>query len=229
MTYSFGTGKEVLFCLERRSRVSLRLRARRPFAAGRRQVPRRLLPTSSAAGPRTGPSDDSLWTLATLRRGSRDRPAARSDLGVVHLLGQSWGTWLGTEYALTYPRGLQDADPRRRLRRTSRTWSTSWSGFAPRSVRDRGDDAAPRGRRHASTIPNTRGRSRSSTTAHVRRLQVWPDAVNASLDDWNMAPYRAIQGPNEFLYAGSIKAGTGCPTFTASPSRRWCSAASMTS
>ena len=40
---------------------------------------------------------------------------------------------------------------------------------------------------------------------HVCRLQVWPDAVKASLGDWNMAPYRAIQGPNEFCYTGSIK------------------------
>jgi proline iminopeptidase len=40
---------------------------------------------------------------------------------------------------------------------------------------------------------------------HVCRLQTWPDAVNNSLSDWNMDPYRAIQGPNEFCYTGSIK------------------------
>jgi len=39
----------------------------------------------------------------------------------------------------------------------------------------------------------------------VCRLDVWPDAVNRSLSDWNMGPYKAIQGPNEFCYTGSIK------------------------
>ncbi len=33
----------------------------------------------------------------------------------------------------------------------------------------------------------------------------WPAPVKRSLDDWNMGPYEAIQGPNEFLYVGNLK------------------------
>ena len=40
---------------------------------------------------------------------------------------------------------------------------------------------------------------------HVCRLDEWPAPVVRSLGDWNMAPYMAIQGPNEFCYTGSIK------------------------
>ena len=40
---------------------------------------------------------------------------------------------------------------------------------------------------------------------HVCRLDAWPAPVTRSLGDWNMAPYTAIQGPNEFCYTGSIK------------------------
>ena len=40
---------------------------------------------------------------------------------------------------------------------------------------------------------------------HVCRLAEWPAPVKRSLDDWNMGPYEAIQGPNEFLYVGNLK------------------------
>ena len=40
---------------------------------------------------------------------------------------------------------------------------------------------------------------------HVCRLAEWPAPVRRSLDDWNMGPYEAIQGPNEFLYIGNLK------------------------
>lgn len=41
---------------------------------------------------------------------------------------------------------------------------------------------------------------------HVCRLDVWPEPVKRSLEDWNMAPYITMQGPNEFLYTGNLKA-----------------------
>ena len=40
---------------------------------------------------------------------------------------------------------------------------------------------------------------------HVCRLDTWPPPVMRSLGDWNMGPYEAIQGPNEFCYTGSIR------------------------
>ena len=40
---------------------------------------------------------------------------------------------------------------------------------------------------------------------HVCRLQETPAPVKRSLSDWNMAPYSAVQGPNEFTYIGNIR------------------------
>ena len=40
---------------------------------------------------------------------------------------------------------------------------------------------------------------------HVCRLDVWPQSIYDSLDDWNMDVYGTMQGPNEFLYTGNLK------------------------
>jgi proline iminopeptidase len=52
------------------------------------------------------PDDPSLWTLG---RYVAEVEAVRQALGngKVHLLGHSWGGWLGTEYAVTHPEKLK--------------------------------------------------------------------------------------------------------------------------
>jgi proline iminopeptidase len=52
------------------------------------------------------PNDNSLWTI---KRYVEETETVRRklDLGKVHLLGHSWGGWLGIEYALTYPEALK--------------------------------------------------------------------------------------------------------------------------
>ncbi len=40
---------------------------------------------------------------------------------------------------------------------------------------------------------------------HVCRLDHWPPALAQSVADWNMDPYMAVQGPNEFVYIGNLK------------------------
>ena len=41
---------------------------------------------------------------------------------------------------------------------------------------------------------------------HVCRLQTWPEPLRRSLAGFNdHLPYKAIQGPNEFCFTGSIK------------------------
>ncbi len=54
------------------------------------------------------PDDPSLWTL---RRHVAEVEAVREALGGgrVHLLGHSWGGWLGVEYAVTHPDKLKSA------------------------------------------------------------------------------------------------------------------------
>jgi proline iminopeptidase len=40
---------------------------------------------------------------------------------------------------------------------------------------------------------------------HVCRLDHYPAALKRLLDDWNMAVYGAMQGPNEFVHIGNLK------------------------
>jgi len=101
VAYSFGTGSEVLFCLNGGPGLPCDyVRDAHSWLAdkGYRVVAFDQL----GCGASDRPDDDALWTIGryveeveTVRRAL--------DLGTVHLYGQSWGTWLGMEYALTYP------------------------------------------------------------------------------------------------------------------------------
>jgi proline iminopeptidase len=52
------------------------------------------------------PDDPALWTIG---RYVEETETVRKVLGLgkVHMLGHSWGGWLGIDYALTYPENLQ--------------------------------------------------------------------------------------------------------------------------
>ncbi|MFP6689024.1 MAG: proline iminopeptidase-family hydrolase, partial [Alphaproteobacteria bacterium] len=149
------------------------------------------------------PEDDALWTI---ERYVEEVETVRSalNLGKVHLYGQSWGTWLGIEYALTYPDSFKTitlADGAAdiphlvcELKRLRQALGPETEAMMQRhEAEDTLDHPEYQG---AITLLNYR---------HVCRLDIWPDAVNRSLSDWNMGPYNAIQGPNEFCYTGSIK------------------------
>ena len=79
------------------------------------------------------PTDPSLWTIT---RYVAETETVRQALGLgrVHLLGHSWGGWLGIEYALTHPEALKNADPRRHGGRHSPSRGANSSGCARRSA-----------------------------------------------------------------------------------------------
>jgi proline iminopeptidase len=125
-------------------------------------------------------------------------------LGRVHLLGHSWGGWLGVEYALTHPEALKTV-----ILEDTAADIPHLIGELERLRAALGPETVAMMQRHeavgtldhpvyqaAITILNHR---------HVCRLDHWPAPVKRSLDDWNMGPYGTIQGPNEFLYTGNLK------------------------
>ena len=177
----------------------------------------------SATAIRASPATATAWSASTssaaVRRTARTTTACGRceryveeveivrtalGLGTVHLLGQSWGTWLGTEYALTYPDAFKTlilADGSANIPHLVTELERLRSALGPETVAMMLRHEAEGTLDH----PEYKGAIDILNYRHVCRLQVWPDAVNASLGDWNMAPYRAIQGPNEFCYVGSIK------------------------
>jgi proline iminopeptidase len=200
--YSFGTGDEVLFCLNGGPGLPCDyLRDSHSVMAdhGYRVVIHDQLGTGRSDRPR----DPSLWTIG---RYVEEVETVRQALGLgrVHLLGQSWGTWLGFEYLLTYPEGartfvcangtgeialhLQDVQ---RLR----------AALGPETVAMMARHEAEGTTEH----PEYLGAIAILNYRHVCRLPHWPAPLQRSMTGINMDIYGGMWGPNEFTCIGNLK------------------------
>ena len=200
--YSFGSGRNVLFCVNGGPGLPCDY-LREAHSCFIDQGFRVIAFDQLGCGASDRPTDASLWTL---ERYVRETEAVRKALGLgrIHLLGHSWGGWQAIEYALTYPDTLDS------LILSSTVADMPQLRFElDRLKAALGPEAVAMMQRHeaegrfdhpdymaAITILNYR---------HVCRLSEPPAPVQRSLKDWNMAPYGAIQGPNEFLYIGNIR------------------------
>ena len=149
------------------------------------------------------PDDASLWTL--------DRYVAELEEVVRHLaltryclLGHSWGTWLGSEFALGNQSSIAkyvvadgDCDTPHLVEQLERL----------RSALGADTVAMMKRREAAGTIdhPEYQAAITLLNYRHVCRLDQWPEPLTRSLAQWNMGPYVTIQGPNEFTYTGNIR------------------------
>ncbi|MBY5713772.1 proline iminopeptidase-family hydrolase [Rhizobium leguminosarum] len=202
VVYSFGTGIETVFCLNGGPGLPcdyLREAHSCLMDKGYRVIAFDQLGT----GASDRPDDLTLWTIG---RYVEETETVRKALGLgkVHMLGHSWGGWLAIEYALTYPENLKTliledtvADMPHLISELERLRAA----LGPETVAMMQKHEAQGTYNHpeylaAITILNYR---------HVCRLPEWPAPVRRSLDDWNMAPYETMQGPNEFLYIGNLK------------------------
>ncbi len=202
VAYSFGSGDDTVFCLNGGPGLPcdyLREAHSCLIDEGYRVVAFDQLGT----GASDRPTDPALWTIG--RYVEETETVRRAlNLGRVHMLGHSWGGWLGIDYALTYPENLKTliledtvADmphlilELERLRAALGAETVAMmQKHEARGTIDHPEYLA------AITILNYR---------HVCRLSEWPAPVNRSLSDWNMGPYGTMQGPNEFLYIGNLK------------------------
>lgn len=200
ITYSFGDGAETLLCLNGGPGLPcdyLR-EAHSCFADEGFHV---VAFDQLGTGASSRPTDPSLWTIEryveeveTVRR--------ELNLGKIHLLGHSWGGWLAIEYALRYQDNLSSlilvstvADIPHLTTELDRLRGALGSETVMMMQRHEAEGTFNHPEYMAAvTLLNYR---------HVCRLQEWPAPVTRSLDDWNMGPYNAIQGPNEFLYIGT--------------------------
>ena len=149
------------------------------------------------------PDDPGLWRI---ERYVEEVEAVRTalDLGPVHLLGHSWGGWLSIEYALAHPEGLRSlvlADTCADMPHLATELQRLRGALGAETVAMMQRHEALGSLDHpeyqaAITLLNHR---------HVCRLDQWPEPLERSLADWNMAVYGAMQGPNEFLYVGNLK------------------------
>lgn len=202
VAYSFGGGDDVLLCLNggpglpcdylREAHVPLADKGYRVVAFDQ-----------LGCGRADKPQDKSLWTIS---RYVEEVESVRQTLGLgrVHLLGHSWGGWLGIEYGITYPDNLKTlilentcGDMPHLIEELNRLRETLGSETVKMLLRHEAEGTLDHPEYQAAiTILSYR---------HVCRLDEWPAPVKRSLDDWNMDVYGTMQGPNEFLYVGNLK------------------------
>lgn len=202
VTYEYGQGDEVLFLLNGGPGLPCNY-LRDPLVRMVDEGYRVVTYDQLGCGASDKPKDQSLWTIAryveeveTLRKAL--------DLGRIHLLGHSWGGWLSIEYALTYLDSIKSLI------------LCNTCGDMPHLISELERHRAALGpvtvammQRHEAEGTLEHEEYKAAITLlnyrHVLRLQDWSESVHASLDDWNMDVYGAMQGPNEFLYTGNLK------------------------
>lgn len=155
------------------------------------------------------PDDAQLWTVG---RYVEELENVVRVLGLKRfsLLGHSWGTWLGTEYALrNAPRIARlvladgDGDTAHLVEQLEKIRSALGHETVQMMKRREAQGLIEHPEYQAAiTLLNYR---------HVCRLDTWPESLTRSLAQWNMGPYMTIQGPNEFTYTGNIQGWTVIP------------------
>jgi proline iminopeptidase len=200
--YSFGEGEEVILglhggpgCTCDYLRDSHSMLAEHGF--------RVVVYDQLGSGRSDKPNDKSLWNIP---RFIEEVEAIRQALGLgkVHLLGQSWGTWLGTEYCLRY------------LDNVKTYIIANGSGSVPQTVAelnrlraDLGAETVTMMLRHEAEGTTDHPEYMAAVTIlyhrHLCRADPWPLAVRRSIDGVNMDVYGTMWGPNEFCCVGTLK------------------------
>lgn len=150
------------------------------------------------------PDDVSLWNV---ERFCDEVEEVRKYLGLdqFYLCGQSWGGFLGIEYALKYQSALKGLI------------ISNMAASIPSYVKYINELRA----RLPETIQATLQRYEDAGEfeaeeyqslviehlykQHLCRLDPWPDAVNRAFAHMNPQVYNTMQGPNEFLVTGTFK------------------------
>lgn len=202
VAYSFGSGEEVLFCVNGGPGLGCDyIRDSHSRLAGDRY--RVVAFDQLGCGASDHPDDESLWTL---ERYVEEVEIVRTtlDLGKVHLLGHSWGTWLGIEYALTYPDGFKTL-----ILADGAADIPHLMGEIERQRSALGSETVAMMQRHEAegTLdhPEYKGATEILDYRHMCRLQARPEAFLRSITGLNTAPWEVILGTNSFCYTGSIK------------------------
>lgn len=150
------------------------------------------------------PDDSSLWTID---RFLEELEQVRHFLALekIHILGQSWGSMLATDYILKMkPSGVE---------------SLIFSGPCLSASRFLADQRA-----YLSEMPEDMQRTISEKEAsgdfdspqyqeammsyykrHVCRLAPWPECLNRTIEKFGKAVYEHMWGPSEFTITGTLK------------------------
>jgi proline-specific peptidase len=150
------------------------------------------------------PDDPSLWRI---ERSVREVDTVRSALGLerIHLLGQSWGGWLGVEYMLSQPRGIAGLV----LASTSASIPQFVAEAAKLKAQLPTAMVAVMARCEAAghwNDPQYLEVVREFYRRHLCRADPWPDCMQRTVRNLEgNQVYEVMNGPNEFIVIGNLK------------------------
>jgi proline-specific peptidase len=150
------------------------------------------------------PADRSLWRI---ERFVREINAVRDALRLtdIHLLGHSWGGWLGIEYMLSKPAGIASLI----LASTSASIKEFVREAAALKAQLPADVRATMERYEASGDYANSAYEEAVMTfykRHICRLDPWPDPLMRTVKNLAGNPvYETMNGPNEFTVTGNLK------------------------
>ncbi|MCU1719782.1 MULTISPECIES: proline iminopeptidase-family hydrolase [unclassified Pseudomonas] len=202
VVYSYGEGDEVLLCLN--GGPGLPCDYLRDAHSWLKDKGLRVVAFDQlGTGASDRPDDPSLWDIT---RYVAEVETVRESLGLgrVHMLGHSWGGWLAIEYAIHHPQALKSL-----ILENTVGDIPHLSSELDRLRNALGSETVAMMQRYEAIGNLDHPQYQAAITLlnyrHVCRLEEWPAPVQRSLGDWNMGPYVAMQGPNEFLYTGNLK------------------------
>lgn len=201
MTYSLGSGPQVLLLVHGGPgcpSAYLRDSHHALAGAGRRLVTWDQL----GCGESDRPSDPRLWTL---ERSVRELEAVRQGLGlgVVDLLGQSWGGVLGLEYLLTHRDAVRRfiaADTAFDLPLMQRGFDQKKQALGAQTCQMMATHEAEGSTDH----PEYQAAVTLLMYRHVCRLHPWPDSLQWCMQNLGHAVFSRMFGPYFFQCTGNL-------------------------
>jgi proline-specific peptidase len=150
------------------------------------------------------PDDPALWRI---ERSVREVDTVRQALGLdrIHLLGQSWGGWLGVEYMLSQPRGIAGLV----LASTSASIPQFVAEAAKLKAQLPPAMVAVMARCEAAghwNDPQYLEAVMAFYRRHLCRADPWPDCMQRTVRNLEgNQVYEVMNGPNEFIVIGNLK------------------------
>jgi proline-specific peptidase len=144
------------------------------------------------------PDDAELWTLELFLD---EVGTVRDALGLerVHLLGSSWGSMLGIEYALRRPAGLVSL-----TLNSPPTAAATWTAEA-RRLRDQLPDEVKRGLELPAGDREREAADAAFRRRHICRLDPLPTCVERGLAGRNRQVYETLWGESEWNADGRLR------------------------
>jgi proline iminopeptidase len=150
------------------------------------------------------PDDVSLWQFP---RFVEEVETVRQALGLgtMHLLGQSWGSFLALEYALNYQENLKSLVLYSGAASTAECVSgmNAWRTTLPAETQDLMAKYEALGQ---TDNPVYMAAIDLLYSRHLCRLDPWPPGLKEDLDHIGWPVYNTMWGPNEFTCTGNLLA-----------------------